>query len=353
MLNNKIAKIFSITFGVSLISFIPTSCSIEIDPDPVVGDDLTVRFNVDSSYIVKGDDETIVEKGSYFGQTNAPLVQREDYLFSGWTLTEGSDVEIDPQYVIDDNINVYPIWTPDVDIHTKIIAHDDSYDYECDINSLCDTEGGNIILDPIIEGQGEHHEIARNMFNLPLTVGNSVLHLPDYFMVDCENFTKIIDFENESKLTSIGQSFLNDCPHFDAQFTLPNSLKWIYDDFLGDCSSFNQSIVFPSSLKYIGRDFLSSCTSFNKPITFSETISYVGQNCMFGCDAFCQLLTINMLTINIDDNDNGSWSSEKSDSAIATTGFTVTGNDSTNIDLFLDKFHTLTGPALWRKVTRA
>lgn len=148
-------------------------------------------------------------------------------------------------------------------------------------DTLCDVDGEKEIelTKAGTEVQGKElvtDEITRQNFNLSIYVGTDVLALDDYFLYNCSAFgtgqegvTKfvILDTNNDSRLTFIG------------------------DLFMGDCFNWENNIIFPNTLKYIGNDFMSACKKVTAA-TMPAGLAYVGESFMVDCEALTSL-TIN------------------------------------------------------------
>lgn len=328
------------------------SCSLEVKPEPVIPEGCSIKFVLQPDETIRyGEDSITVEEGSYFVRTNAPTVIKEKNLFNGWSFQPESEqqTEVPTDYVVNNNIEVYPMWKPDTGSETKITGYIDNDWYPLDLNSLCSEESEQKIIVYEKDEQEIKTEIDRSIFNMPISIGDGIPCLPNYFLAFCSAFDSEITFETNSKLVLIGESFLAQCENFNKPLSLPTKLKSVSNNFLGNCSSFNQELILPEKMQVIGSEFLSDCKSFNQDIKFAEQLLNIGENCMLNCDNFTKKVTIDTPSENIEVGQAYSWSGSSSSALIYTQGFSVTGLRKL---YFLDRFPTQTkDEPPWRKVT--
>lgn len=300
---------------------------------------VTVTFNYDEElgeHLISGSTTENINIGSMFGTVNDPIIQKDGFVFNGWsTQREGS--RIGPTTIVDEALDVYPLWVAQGTENNQIIAHaEDGTDYNCDINSMCNPEAEDIILTPV-EGGTSIYVDRKTEFDFPLTIGSGVQYIPNYFMFGCEAFNNDIEFESGSILDHIGSSFMGECISFNSRIDIPDGTKYLGENFMGDCTSFvgkiddTWSFSFPTSVDFIGQDCLSRCTAFNTNVHIYETIGYLGCNMMFGCDSFISTLTNDLSLSKVVYETGAAWSTMDADAPMATTGFIVNGTHGADL----------------------
>lgn len=350
MINKLIKSMLPLT-GCTILFSLSVSCSLEIKPDPDVPTDVcTITFNLsEGETIQSGSSIETVEIGTIFGNANSPTILKSNNIFNGWSFEpEGTTQHQIPfDYVVDGDIDVYPMWVPDTSDDTKLLAFLDGEWFPLSMDSVCTEDEDTKII--IFEQDGEQikETVDRNEFNYPILVGSDITHILDFFLAHCSNFNSTITFTSDSKLIYIGESFLSCCSSYNETISLPDDVKCIGSNFMGNCEAFNKEFELPTGIQIIGNEFLSDCIKFNQDFTISSSLIYVGENCMIGCCDFTSQLTINCSPENLNVGKAYGWSASVDTAAIYTTGFTVTG---TCEEYFRQSFKTIALPGLYRTV---
>lgn len=210
----------------------------------------------------------------------------------------------------------------------------DSTYWIADQDTLCDANGSAAIElikagTELLEVTDVTDTISRANFNFSIYVGTDVLALNDYFLYNCPLFGTgstsftILNTNNDSRLTFIG------------------------DLFMGDCIAWTQNITFPNTLKYIGNDFMSGCTAVTAA-TMPVGLSYVGESFMVDCESLTNLTINCSANVFADQQHIDTLTVTDQTAAAYVTGITVAG---TGADSFIAKFDEMLSGPLYRNYT--
>lgn len=76
-----------------------------------------------------------------------------------------------------------------------------------------------------------------------------------------------------SKITSLSNGFMCECPNFNCPLRIPSNVKNIRAYFLYNCTLFNSPVAFPKKCNFSGHGALMHCHKFNSPIILPEEIT--------------------------------------------------------------------------------
>ena len=96
--------------------------------------------------------------------------------------------------------------------------------------------------------------------------------------------------DNDIPITKIGDGFLENCPSFNSNVYIPETIEIIGKRFMRYNASFNKPLIIPNSVNKIDFGFLQYCNTFNQPITLSSNLNMIGESFLYGCSNFNQQL---------------------------------------------------------------
>ena len=144
-----------------------------------------------------------------------------------------------------------------------------------------------ISLPSSVETVGQYFMPYCSSFNQPVALPSSLTSIGTYFLTDCSVFNQPIVIPDG--ITSIQNSFLERCIAFNQTITIPASVTSIGDKFLRYCDAFDSPIIFApgSRLTSIGEYFLDGNSSysggtytpkgnFNQPLTLPDSLTTLG-----------------------------------------------------------------------------
>lgn len=126
----------------------------------------------------------------------------------------------------------------------------------------------------------------QNLYGLENYRGSS---FNSYFLSDCPSFNQELVIPETVEL--IGSYFLRNCVSFNSRVIMPARIIRISTYFLAGCSAFNQPLDL-TRVSSIGEFFLNVCSAFNQPIVLSDSITNLGNSFLRGATAFNKPLTI-------------------------------------------------------------
>ncbi|MDR2836449.1 MAG: leucine-rich repeat domain-containing protein [Bacteroidales bacterium] len=92
-------------------------------------------------------------------------------------------------------------------------------------------------------------------------------------------------FGSEFDLSSIRDSFLDECISLNQPLTIPACVQSIGNNFLAACTSFNQLLTI-SNVMELGDNFLYNCASFNQSLIIPVSVITIGSGFLYGCSNY-------------------------------------------------------------------